>query len=135
VIRHQPPAAEIGALLSILVAIGASNACNRTSTAPTGPSSTSATTVAQVNSVSIAPESTVLEIGETQQFTVKVDLGPGIPPSSAAPLWVSSHPGVLSMTSSGVATALAAGDTTVQVTFLGRTASRRIQIVIREAHG
>jgi len=73
----------------------------------------------------------VLKVGERQQFTVKVDLAPGVPPSSAAPLWVSSNPAALSITSSGVATALAVGDTMVQVTFLGRIASRNIQVVAR----
>jgi hypothetical protein len=128
---HQRSLGRFVVLFSILFAIELSSACNRDSGISTGPSSPDATNLAEVRSVRITRERSELGVGDTQHFTVEVDLGPGVPPSSAAPLWVSSNPAVLNINASGIASAVAVGGTTLQVTFLGRTATRRVQIVPR----
>jgi hypothetical protein len=105
------------------------SACARSASAPTPPSNSAATPLASVDSIGMAPATDVLRIGETQQFTVTVELGPGLPPSGPAPLWISSDPSIVALTSSGVATGIVRGEATIQVTFRGRTANRRLQVL------
>ena len=121
---------RVAAFVVIILAFGILIACSNSSGVPSQPtSSTGATALANVNSVSIAPEIAVFRVGQAQQFTVEADLGSGVPPSSPLPLWVSSNPTILIISANGLATALAVGDATVKVTFLGHTATRRVQIV------
>src|SRR4029078_12028394 len=121
---------RLAASVVTILTFGSSVACSTNSGVATQPTSgTGATALANVNSVSILPEIAVLRVGQGQQFTVKADLGSGVPPSGALPLWVSSTPAVLIISANGLATALGVGDATVKVTFLGHTATHRVQIV------
>jgi uncharacterized protein YjdB len=112
----------------VLLTLG-STACNPTPNAPTAsPDPTSTIALAPVNAIGIEPATTVLKAGETQQFSVTVELGPGVPGSGPVPLWTTSNPSVLAVTPSGAATAVALGEATIRVTFRGHTASRRVKV-------
>jgi hypothetical protein len=75
------------------------------------------------------PATNILKLGATQQFTLAVEVGPGVPPSGPAPLWISTNPPVLIINSSGTATGVSVGEATVQVTFGGQTAARQLHVV------
>jgi hypothetical protein len=93
-----------------------------------GPTSTSP--VATVLSITIVPDITTLTIGETQRFSMSVDLSPGLPPPTGlAPTWSSTNAAVLVVDGSGKALAVSQGEATIQVSFVGKTATRRLQVV------
>jgi uncharacterized protein YjdB len=107
-----------------------STACDGSPSVPSvsiGPTATA--TLANVNGIVILPATNTLRLGQREQFTVAVDLAPGIPPSGPLPLWSSSSPSVVAVSSNGIVTAVALGEATVQVIFRGHTASRQLQIV------
>ncbi len=90
---------------------------------------TSTVPTATVLSTTIEPDIATLTIGQTQRFSVSVELGPGFPPSGPVPVWSSTSPAVVAVDFSGTATALTEGEAIVQVLFRGKTATRRLQVV------
>jgi uncharacterized protein YjdB len=125
-IHGRQPRVVVGIVLLTL----GSTACDPTPNAPTAsPDPTSTRALSPVNAIAIEPATSILKRGETRQFSVTVELGPGVPASGPVPLWTSSNPLVLAVTSSGAATAVALGEATIQVTFRGHTASRHVTVV------
>jgi hypothetical protein len=79
-----------------------------------------------VLSTTIVPDIATLTIGQTQRFSVSVELGPGIPPSGPVPGWSSTSPAVVAVDFSGM---LTEGKAIIEVLFRGKTATRRLQVV------
>ena len=73
--------------------------------------------------VNILVTNTTMQAGQTQQATVTANLVQvaNYPATSSATNWISSNPGVLSVNSSGLITALGAGSATVSATVNGIT--------------
>ena len=122
--RHQP-----FTLVVMILLIVVATACGHSTKAPTAPSDQNATVLANTNAIAIVPATNVLKRGETQQFTMEVALGAGVPPSGPLPEWTSDNVSVLVINSNGAATGVALGESVVQVRFRGQTAIRRIQVV------
>src|SRR4051812_24109577 len=111
--------------LVILVGMASAAAgCNSRPASPTNPSNTGTAPLAPVLSVAIEPAIDVLTLGRDQQLRVRVELGPGVPPSGPVPLWSTSNPGVVAVNSSGVVTGRAIGDAVVEVIFQGHKVAR-----------
>jgi uncharacterized protein YjdB len=121
-IRQKVQAAVIVAALFTVLA------CTVEPTAPSAPNVTNSADLAVVKSIRIAPDITSIKRAETLSFTVEVELGAGVPPSGPVPLWSSSNSSVVSVSSTGVATAVAVGDAIVHVTFHGHTAQRALRV-------
>jgi hypothetical protein len=70
-----------------------------------------------------------MTIGETLLFSMKLELGEGVPPSGAPiPMWSSTDPAVIAMDPSGRATAIATGDATIEVVGKAGRLTRRIHV-------
>jgi hypothetical protein len=70
-----------------------------------------------------------MRLGETLSFSVKVELGEGVPPSAGGfPRWSSTNPAVITVDLNGNATAIGSGATTIEVVFMGHKAMRTIHV-------
>ena len=108
-----------------------STACGHSESAPVSPTIPEPTRVRNVGNVedlSIAPATDVLRVGGTQQFSATVVSSDGLP-AGAVPRWTSTDPAVVSVTPYGNATATRTGLATIEVAYLGRTATRQIQVI------
>lgn len=80
----------------------------------------------QVDTITISPTSQSLAVGQTVQFTATGIIGHGTHPSSSTDVtnvvtWTSSVPAIATVTSTGLASAVAAGTTTITATMKGFT--------------
>lgn len=70
-----------------------------------------------------------MRVGETVSFSMKVELGEGVPPSGAPGLfWSSTNPDVVTVDTSGKATAIRRGNATIELTFKGHKATQSISV-------
>ena len=99
--------------------------------APAGLTSTPTATVATATiiSVRIAPDTTTLKVGATEQFSAVVTMGPGVPPSGPVPLWTVADPSVAIVGSNGQVTAVSPGRTTLTLIFRGKTDVRALEVL------
>lgn len=72
-----------------------------------------------LNTITVTPEGETLAVGETQQFAASGQFSNGESLPLPGPTFVSSNPSVASITPAGLATAAAAGTTTITGTFDG----------------
>jgi hypothetical protein len=78
----------------------------------------------QVDTITVSPASQALAVGQTAQFTATGVIGHGKHPSSSTDVtnvvaWTSSAPAVATISSSGMATAVSAGTTTITASMKG----------------
>src|SRR6185437_1359336 len=78
----------------------------------------------QVDTITLSPASQALAVGQTAQFTATGVIGHGKHPSSSTDVtnmvaWTSSAPAVATISSSGLATAVSAGTTTITASMKG----------------
>ena len=121
-----------GILFALVVSVAAIAAnCSRTATSPT-PTATvepQHSALARVISVHLLPSTSTMRVGETVSFSTTVELGEGVPPSfGPAPRWSSSNPAVIAIDGSGKATAIARGESTIEVMALGHRLAQTIQV-------
>ena len=70
-----------------------------------------------------------MRVGETLTFSVKLELGEGVPPSGPVPFWSSTNrAAVLVEPATGKATAVGEGIATIEVTGHGGRATRTIKV-------
>lgn len=103
--------------------------CGGSSAAPTAPASVPSTLLATVVSVRIIPDATILRPGETQQFSIEVELSEGIPPTGPAPNWSTTDATILAVAANGTATGVGRGVATLRVEFRGNSATRQVQVL------
>jgi len=103
--------------------------CGGSPTSPTPSVPFITDNLASVDSVAIVPDTNTLYVGQTQVFSLAVELGPGIPPSGPLPLWSSTNPSVVTVDGSGTATGIAVGEATITVLARGKTATRQLEVV------
>jgi uncharacterized protein YjdB len=84
-------------------------------------------TVLGVISVVINAASTTLEVGRTQQLTALVTADPGVTPQAVT--WTSSNAAIASVSSSGLISAVSAGQVTITASCEGRTTSFSLAVV------
>lgn len=87
-----------------------------------------APTPAPVASVVVAPATATLTVGQSQTFTAAARDGQGNTLAGRAVTWATSNPGVVSVTASGVATAVAVGQATVTASVEGKTGSATVTV-------
>ncbi len=86
---------------------------------------------ATVSSVSVTPSPASLQTGDSQQFTATAKYSNGTTSSvSSSATWKSSNPSVASIDSSGLATALGAGSTTITATYSGVSGSSALTVSV-----
>jgi uncharacterized protein YjdB len=121
-----------GILLALVISVAAIAAnCSRTATSPTptGTIEPQHSALAPVISVHLLPSTSVMRVGETVSFSTKVELGEGVPPSAGPiPRWSSTNPAVIAIDVSGRATAIAQGESTIEVTAHGHKVAQYIQV-------
>ena len=93
----------------------------------------------QVGSIQISPASQSLTVSQTVQFTATGIIGHGSHPTSSQDVtslatWTSSTPGVATVNSSGLATAVSAGTTTIMASMPG-SASATATITVTPGSG
>jgi uncharacterized protein YjdB len=89
----------------------------------------------QVDTITVSPATQVLAVGQTAQFSATGTIGHGKHPSSSTDVtnvvaWSSSAPAVATISSSGVATAVSAGTTTITASMKGFTGNISATAVI-----
>ena len=99
-------------------------------TTPTRPSTaTQVSVLAPVLSAHLAPAIETMRIGETVTFSIRVELGEGVPPSSGGlPNWSSTNPAAIVIDGSGRATAVGEGQATIEGRGHGRLTTRTIRV-------
>jgi len=105
----------------------------------TGTPPTQCFETAKVIGVTILPDVSEMKVGDTIDFQVQLQLDPpgGLPPkiappppgTSFGPFWETDNPAVAAVTSGGRLTALRAGEATLSVGYLGRSATRMLRII------
>jgi hypothetical protein len=78
--------------------------------------------------LSVTPDTSVLLLGRTMQYAATGLLNDGATVTLGAPTWLSSAPGVVSINSSGLATALTLGSTVITAAGGGSTATATINV-------
>ncbi len=87
-------------------------------------SATLTATAATVTSIAVTPASASLQVGATQQFTATATYSDGTTGNvSSSATWSSSATTVATINSSGLATAVGAGQATITATYQGQTGS------------
>jgi len=80
-------------------------------------------------SIDISPDTSVLKTGQSQQFSVSVVLGPGVPmPAGPVPSWSSTNRSIIEIDDQGTATAKSVGEAVIQVSFYGLTITRPFHV-------
>jgi uncharacterized protein YjdB len=100
-------------------------------THPSSPTSgaTGQSAVAPVLSAQITPPVDTMRVGQTLTFSVRLELGEGVPPSGPMPIWSSTNgAAILVEAATGKATAVGEGIATIEVTGHGGRATRKIQV-------
>jgi uncharacterized protein YjdB len=122
-----------GILFALVVSVAAIAAdCSPTATSPTPVVATEPqhSALAPVIAVYMLPSISAMRVGETVAFSTTVELGVGVPPSfGPAPRWSSTNPAVIAINGSGNATAIARGESTIEVIALGHRVARDIQVL------
>jgi uncharacterized protein YjdB len=86
--------------------------------------------VAPVVSIAIVPDTNLLKLGQMQQFSLSVELGPGIPLSGGPlPRWSSTNPSVIMVDGGGAVTGIGVGESVIEVLYKGKTAARQLTVV------
>jgi hypothetical protein len=119
---------RIGLFVAILAATASAVNCTRTPTSPTVPAVPARTALAPFLSFQVTPAIDAMRIGETLSFSIAIELGEGVPPSGPMPMWSSSNPAVIAIDPGGRATAVAQGESTIQVAAHGHRTSRQIRV-------
>jgi uncharacterized protein YjdB len=92
-------------------------------------STTLTETAATLQSIAVAPESATIVAGTTQAFSVSGIYSDGsIQPLLEGVNWTSSAPGIAAVDSNGLATAIAAGQASMQAEFAGFSASADLTV-------
>jgi uncharacterized protein YjdB len=82
-----------------------------------------------VLSAEVAPAIDTMRIGDTLTFSIRVELGEGVPPSSGGlPRWSSTNPAAIVIDPIGRATAVGAGQATIEGRGHGRLVTRSIRV-------
>jgi uncharacterized protein YjdB len=104
--------------------------CTHTPTSPTVPAASkqSAVAVATFRSFQLTPAIDAMRLGETLSFSIAIELGEGVPPSGPMPIWSSTNPAVITIDGGGRATAIATGQSTIEVAAHGHRTSRQIRV-------
>jgi hypothetical protein len=111
-----------------VVIIVAFTGCGSSST-PAGPTADSGPTAAA--SIAISGGATLTEIGQTSQLTATATLSNGTTQTvTSTATWQSSTPGAITVSSTGLATAVAAGQSTISAATLGRTGNLAMTVAI-----
>lgn len=85
--------------------------------------------LAPVLSVEITPSIDKMRVGETLTFSINVQLGEGVPPSSGGfPRWSSTNRAVVDIDAGGKATAISEGTATIDVGAHGQKTARNIEV-------
>jgi len=79
-------------------------------------------------SMSVTPEQSVLLVGKTMQYTATGVLNDGTTVTLGAPTWLSDTPGVAGISSSGLATGLTRGSSSITATGGGCSATATINV-------
>ncbi|HEY2941837.1 MAG TPA: Ig-like domain-containing protein [Vicinamibacteria bacterium] len=83
-----------------------------------------------VRSITITPNTSVLKVGETAEFSMQVEMNPGPVPPLPPPFWTIDDPRVASVIGfSGSTTGVSPGRATLTASFGGKTATRLLQVV------
>jgi uncharacterized protein YjdB len=119
----------LASMFSLFIVFGG---CSNSPVAhPSSPTTgfTGQSTVAPVLSTQMTPSVDSMRVGETLTFSLKLELGEGVPPSGPMPFWSSTNrAAVLIDATSGKATAVGEGSATIEVTGRGGRASRTIRV-------
>jgi hypothetical protein len=81
-------------------------------------------------SVTVAPASTAVPVSGVVQLTAAVQDGEGHPIPAAAPQWATAHPGVATVSATGLVTGERAGTTTIYATYQGAVGTSLITVSI-----
>jgi len=81
-----------------------------------------------VRSITITPDTSVLKVGETVEFFMKIEMNPGPVPPLPPPFWTSDGPQVASVIG-GSTTGVSPGRATLTAHCGGKTATRLLQVV------
>ena len=110
----------------IVTAVGV--ACSRTPT-PTSPTVPAAfRQLAPFSSFQLTPAIDAMRLGETLSFSIAIEFGEGAPPSGPVPMWSSTNPAAITIDGGGRATAIAIGESTIEVVAHGYRTSRQIRV-------
>lgn len=84
----------------------------------------------KVSSVQVTPANPTIVVGQKQQFVANVTFSDGaiLQSATTAVVWASSNPAVATISSSGLATGLLAGTTTITATFDGVSGSTTLTV-------
>jgi uncharacterized protein YjdB len=104
-------------------------ACSDNPAGPAAPTRSIDTTTATIISIRIVPDTTLLTVGATEQFSVTETMGPGVPPSGPAPHWAIGDASIASVDPNGQVTAISPGRTTLTVTFFGKNDLRILDVM------
>jgi uncharacterized protein YjdB len=123
-------------MLALTIATAAVGVRCSGSTNPTAPTitpnlahATHHSVLAPVLSAQISPPVETMKIGETLLFSLKLELGEGVPPSGAPiPWWSSTDSTVISIDPNGRATAIAKGSATIEVVGKAGRLTRNIHV-------
>ena len=83
--------------------------------------------LAPVVSAQIMPAIATMRVGERVTFSLKLELGQGVPPSGPMPFWSSTNHAVIVLEPNGEATAVGAGIAIIEVKGRAQVA-RAIQV-------
>jgi hypothetical protein len=109
-------------------ALALASACGDTE-APAGPATPAVPSPARVVGVEVSGGTTLFQRGQTQQLTARVTNSNGfVEDRSSAASWQSSNSGVVSVSSSGVATAGDEGEATIMATFEGQRGTTTVGV-------
>ena len=93
-------------------------------------SATITVTIVPVASVAVSPATASLTVGQTVQLTATPKDASGTPLSGRVVTWVSSAPGVATVSGSGLVTAVTAGTATITATSEGRSGTAGITVTL-----
>lgn len=88
---------------------------------------TSIVSVIGVQSLTVQPLSTPLEVGETRQITISVIADPGVSPSSVR--WASNDPSIATVNSSGVVSAIRPGTVSISAECEGVSSTVTVAVI------
>ena len=109
-------------------ALALASACGDTE-APAGPATPAVPSPARVVGVEVSGGTTLFQRGQTQQLTARVTNSNGfVEDRSSAASWQSSNAGVVSVSSSGLATAGDEGEATITATFEGQRGTTTVGV-------
>jgi hypothetical protein len=81
-----------------------------------------------LTSITVAPNSAILDIGEKVQFTATAHYSDGTS-QPVSPVWGSNNASVISVSSTGLATGLKAGPASITATYQGKNAYSTVNVI------